>query len=431
MASVSTNRQNKSRMILFVGPDKRRHRIRLGKVTKKQADAAKGYIEDLVACKLTGEAMSRATADWLARISPVARERIERTGLIEPQVCRGGMALDEWLRQHIQSRKGIIATRTEENCEQARKNLLECFGADKPLASFTAGDGDEFRLFLVRKKLAEGTIRRRCGRARQFFTAALKHDLIDMNPFDGVPCKSVANPSRFHYVTRAEAEKVLDACPDVEWRLIFALSRFGGLRCPSETLSLRWGDIDWAHNRMRVPSPKTAHLPGRESRLIPLFPELQPLLQEAFEEAEPGSEYVISRYRRKRANLRTGLTRIIRAAGLEPWEKLFQNCRSTRQTELGDDHPPHVVCAWIGNSEPVAMKHYLQVREEDFRRATEKAAHKAAQHTSELGCRTVQRGREHHREQQECEALRNETALCGCTEPSPTPLRGVEPRSPG
>ncbi len=29
-----------------------------------------------------------------------------------------------------------------------------------------------------------------------------------------------------------------------------------------------------------------------------------------------------------------------------------------------------MVCAWIGNSQPVAAKHYLQVRDDDFDRAT-------------------------------------------------------------
>jgi hypothetical protein len=39
-----------------------------------------------------------------------------------------------------------------------------------------------------------------------------------------------------------ERNKVLEACPNAEWRLIFALSRFGGLRCPSEHLVLTWAD---------------------------------------------------------------------------------------------------------------------------------------------------------------------------------------------
>jgi hypothetical protein len=62
--------------------------------------------------------------------------------------------------------------------------------------------------------------------------------------------------------------------------------------------------------------------------------------------------------------------RIIRRAGLEPWPKLFQNLRASRETELAAEYPLHVVCAWIGNSALIAQKHYLQVTEGDFERAT-------------------------------------------------------------
>ena len=37
------------------------------------------------------------------------------------------------------------------------------------------------------------------------------------------------------------------------------------------------------------------------------------------------------------------------------------NLRKTRQIELTDIHPQHVVCAWLGNLEDVAKKHYLKV----------------------------------------------------------------------
>ena len=49
-----------------------------------------------------------------------------------------------------------------------------------------------------------------------------------------------------------------------------------------------------------------------------------------------------------------------------PWPKLFQNLRSSRQTELTETWPAHVVCAWIGNSEVVARDHYLQITDEHF-----------------------------------------------------------------
>ena len=35
------------------------------------------------------------------------------------------------------------------------------------------------------------------------------------------------------------------------------------------------------------------------------------------------------------------------------------NLGSIRQAELEDNRPTHVVCAWMGNSRPVARKHYL------------------------------------------------------------------------
>ena len=56
-------------------------------------------------------------------------------------------------------------------------------------------------------------------------------------------------------------------------------------------------------------------------------------------------------------------------AGLRPWTKLFQNLRSTRETELCDRFPEHVVCKWIGNSRAVAAEHYLQLTDEHFARA--------------------------------------------------------------
>jgi hypothetical protein len=49
--------------------------------------------------------------------------------------------------------------------------------------------------------------------------------------------------------------------------------------------------------------------------------------------------------------------------------KLFQNLRSTRETKLAEDFPMHVVCQWIGNSQPIAAKHYLQVTDDHFSKA--------------------------------------------------------------
>ena len=94
---------------------------------------------------------------------------------------------------------------------------------------------------------------------------------------------------------------------------------------------------------MTVHSPKTEHHSGGESRIVPIFAELRPHLIEASEKAADGAEFVVAKYR-ERSNLRTRFVKIIRRAGLKSWPKPFRNLRSSRQTELAETFPAHVVC---------------------------------------------------------------------------------------
>ena len=145
--------------------------------------------------------------------------------------------------------------------------------------------------------------------------------------------------------------------PYSEWPLLVALARYGGLRIPSEIREMKWEDIHWSEGRITINSPKTEHHHGGESRIIPLFPELLPHLQEQFELADVGSVYVFSDRIRYHTNLPTTFKKYIKRAGIEVWPKVFQNLRSSRETELAEEFPMQAVCKWIGNSQPIAMKH--------------------------------------------------------------------------
>ncbi len=56
----------------------------------------------------------------------------------------------------------------------------------------------------------------------------------------------------------------------VELRAIVALSRWGGLRIPSEPFVLQWQHVDWERQRVSLPAVKTR----TRTREIPLFPEV-------------------------------------------------------------------------------------------------------------------------------------------------------------
>lgn len=83
---------------------------------------------------------------------------------------------------------------------------------------------------------------------------------------------------------------------------------------------------------------------------------------------------MVTRYRDGQ-NLRTQFGRIIKAAGLIPWPKPFNNLRASRRTELQEKFPSHVIDSWLGHSTKVAERHYLQVTDEHWRTAIDSRSH--------------------------------------------------------
>jgi integrase len=388
MASISTDKAGNKTM-QFTGLDGKRKTVRLGKARARTVDTIKTHVEEMLEAHGAGRTLYEETQAWLKKInakSPTLYAKLANLGLAPKRKAPEQTTLGKFLDSYIVGRSDVKGG-TSTVYGHTKRCLIDYFGASKPLVEITAGEADDWRRWLLRpvndedptqggQGLSDNTGRRRCGIAKQFFRDALRRRLIAENPFADMKGTSVlANRTRDYFVSRDEADKVIKACPDTQWELLFALSRYGGLRCPSEHLRLTWGDVDLDAGKMVVHSPKTAHHEGKEMRIVPIFPELRPYLEavrnELLEDFDPklkrlSEQPVITRYRDGNSNLRTQLLRIIKAAKLKPWPKLWQNLRSTRETELCEKFPMHVVCEWIGHSQAVASKHYLQTTDEHF-----------------------------------------------------------------
>ena len=290
---------------------------------------------------------------------------------IQVPVCV--LTLDDYIERQGKSRKPA----TVAVWKQVVANLKECMPAGIKINQITAGHAKEFHEKLKARGMATTTIHKRIQFARQFMHDAVDWKIIDENPFSKVRTqRSTVKVNEF--VPREVVDKLMKKANPV-WKVILALSRYGGLRTPSETLSLRWDDIDWEMNRMSIPEPKVEHHEGRGIRSCPIFPELRPILDEAFEIFGDKSEYVVAapQYRAaantamgwKNSNLRTEMTRLLRRAGVSSWPRLFHSMRASRQTELQREFPLHVVCSWLGNSPRIAQQSYLLVTEDDFAKA--------------------------------------------------------------
>ncbi len=397
MASLSRDKKTGlCRILFFFGLDEygqpKRNALRVGKMSKKAGGAMRDRVAILVADAVAGSAPDNRTADWVGSLketAPAVRRKLIKLGLVKPGDGDAVATIKPAMPTVAEFIDGFLAARTEAKrlkprtligARQDRDSLIAFLGEGRTVDAVTEADAEDFVDWLRRegsrgkkgstpRPAAEATIGRRVRRCSQFFRRAIREKLIAANPFAEVESPSQANEERFYFVSRAETERLIEACPDVQWRLIVALSRYGGLRCPSETLALTWDCVDWERNRIRIPSPKTERYKGKASREIPLFPELRPHLEEAFDLANPGTLFVITRYRNGDQNLRTELLRIMRRAGLTPWERAFYNMRASRQNELAAEYPIHVVCRWIGNSALIADKHYLSATDDYFQAA--------------------------------------------------------------
>jgi len=373
MASIASD-PGGQRRILFMDRSGKRQTLRLGKCDKKTAESVRLKVEMVLSATYAGLPFLEEVRAWLRGVSPALQNRMERVGLI---IAAKEETLQAFLDSYILNRSDVKPA-TIEVWQQPCRNLIEYFGAGRMLRTITAGEAEQFKAWLSTQKLATATFAKRLSFARTFFNHARKHKFIDENPFAVIRIPIAAVSERQHFIDPGMTDLLLAAASPT-WRIILALSRYGGLRCPSEVLSLEWAHIDWPAQKITVVSPKTSRYQGKDRRQIPLFPELQVYLEEARQLAALGQTHIVGGDYLARAasakgwrncNLRTSFEKLIKRAGLEPWPRLFHNLRSSRETELlNKGFPLHVVANWMGHNAKISLKHFAQTTDEHFERA--------------------------------------------------------------
>jgi len=193
MASLA-NDPGGRRRILFFDAAGNRKTVRLGKMSKRQAEAVKLRIEDLATSKLSGGSPSDETARWVADISLELADKLALHGLIEPREAKQALRLGEHLANYFDARTDVKqGTRT--NWGHTERCLLRFFGADRTLDSITVGDAKDFERWLgtasarnhryaeteADSGLAPNTVRKRISNAKQFFEDAVQRELITRN----------------------------------------------------------------------------------------------------------------------------------------------------------------------------------------------------------------------------------------------------------
>lgn len=370
MASLISDPNGRKR-ISFI-QDGKRNTIYLGQASKADANQWLAHIEHLIAASRHGGAIPAPTAAWIAERPADEHEKLARFELVAP---RESFELSRWLDSYLRGRTDL-KPKSLRKLEETQGKLVEFFGASCPLRSITPQRAAEWREWLAGQGLSEASTRTHSGNAKTIFAEAARRKIIE-SPFTHLKSGSTASkPDR--YVTPEESAAIVDKLAGTDWKLLFGLARYAGLRIPSESHLLTWDDVDLDRMRLNVRSPKTEHHAGHERRTVPISPALSALLT-AHKSNRPDGRLVTMR---GAGHVRRRILAAVEAAGLSPWPKLFQALRSSCEKEWAMSAPQYAVSRWIGHSITVSGKHYANdVPDELYARVT---AQNAAQTVKEM-----------------------------------------------
>ncbi len=210
----------------------------------------------------------------------------------------------------------------------------------------------------IAKTMEEATVARHIRTCKVIFGAAADLDLIETNPFDRQSGAAPEVARDWADCSDANLVRIMEHCPNDQWRACFALARWAGLR-RGEALRTAWSDWDVATGILSV-RHVGRHTTKKRPRSVPVRPDLARLLAEWHGRAAPGSigpcdgldDDAID-------DLAWG---ILEKAGRElggcPLHDLRRNCISYWMAERW---PVTDVAAWSGHSVAVLEKHYARM----------------------------------------------------------------------
>ena len=356
--------------------------IRLGNRSKESAEEISGHIDHLLECYRYGTEPKPETKSWLQNAEEKLVGKLAKLGLCN---ATNNPLVERCVADYIERKKIDWHGSTENNFRQVERLLVERF-ENRRMSQVSVADAKDYWSWMRSvKKHSDNTARKHFQRTRQIFDDAVERDIIPKNPFRIKEIKVSVGVAEKQYVEESTIEAIVDSLPEdkLEWKLLFKLARYLGLRMPSEIRELTIEDVDWGTNTITLKSPKTKRY-GKGTRRVPIFVEIEEALLKQIESLPDGSVHLFPKLRQG-SNLSTMAKRYVEKARVDVWPEFWNSLRASRETDLMDSHGLRRACAWIGNNATTAMRHYSLMRECDFidEGLGSKATRKATRHDAE------------------------------------------------
>ena len=365
MASLQERKRKngKSAHVVQFMLDKQRRSVFLdAKYSKRVAKEVSFYVDELAKSVEFGLTLERRVLTWLENIDDDLRERLGRAGLIsaDKNVSIGELielymeAESPSMKHETISGKRVRFRQSEQRLDfTQRASRLDVVDVVRFKARLDADFSEATRAGIL-KAMA------------RVYSWGESLGYVSSNPFSQVPKGSFSNKKKETFVSQETYRRLIDGCDDAELRVLLALYRIGGLRL-SEAFEARWEDVDWDAERFTARSPKTERC-GKDRRVIPLFSELRREL-ETLRSKSRSKDFIVVK-RRTKTSVYQAIKKLCADLGIPTWTRLVQNLRASRSNEIYREFNEVAESEWIGHSTVTARKHYLQLLDSDFVKAT-------------------------------------------------------------
>ena len=298
---------------------------------------------------------------------------------------RSRVTIEAMWQQYKQVRGPELAPATLELYETAIGYLQSHFGEDCLVERITPAKAGEFKSQLAKGKIATRklnavSVNLRMRNLKAVFNFCQHNlEIITSNPFKK-HVQTVKVSKDWHYITQEEFES-MQAVATGNYRLLIALCRLAALR-RLEAYYLEWSDINFDKGRLYVCGKPHWQPKDRETRCIPICPELMALLTQAFDEAPEGAVRVCPAVCID--NIDRDIKNTIKRAGVAQYKKPLHSMRKSCITDWAEKYPIHAVKEWAGHSSiTTTEQHYLRVNEALYDSVSENSIFKRTENVTE------------------------------------------------
>lgn len=291
--------------------------------------------------------------------------RAEESG--DQECLLSEMTLKEYMDKYVEMRKHDLSASTMEGYQISMRYAMDFFGKKQLLNMITPYQVQEFKTALMSGTLnrVSANIHMKQLRAVLYF-AVNKLKILSVNPFAGM-VDVVKQSKRWHYITQDELQSTLEAATP-NYRCMIALCRLAALR-RLEAFNLKWQDINFDKGTIYVVGDADWQPKNRQSRTVPMCPELLNMLLEEFEQASiQRTRVCLLKYA---GNIGRDMNATIKRAGLTPWEKPLHDLRKSCITDWASRYPIHAVKEWAGHKDiATTQEYYTQILPVTYEQAT-------------------------------------------------------------